>query len=198
MRALGRIRVGWSGSGSELKRLRHFASVKRSSSSPQHFDRPSDALFRSYLNFEKKSSIGPGSGLYDGRSMNLAPFGRNRCANACDFVSPPSRNPLGSRVGTKRCCTQLRNNSVDVCIHNQGDSQARCAKSCKERRRLPVTGGERWPALAGPLGTRPRGQWRSLVEFPTLLLDTPNSPLAHVKVRCNFTSASPLVARYEH
>ena len=80
-----------------------------------------------------------------------------------------------------------------------GDSQARCAKSCKERRRLPVTGGERWPALAGPLvGTRHRGQWRRLVEFPTLLLDTPNPPLAHVKAHRNFPSASPPVARYEH
>ena len=79
-----------------------------------------------------------------------------------------------------------------------GDSQARCAKNCKERRRLPVTGGERWPALAGPLGTRHRGQWRRLVEFPTLLLDTPNPPLAHVKAHRNFPSASPPVARYEH
>ena len=49
MRALGRIRVGWSGSGSELKRLRHFASVKRSSSSPQHFDRPSGYVLQKSL-----------------------------------------------------------------------------------------------------------------------------------------------------
>ena len=40
---------------------------------------------------------------------------------------------------------------VDGSIHNQWRSQTRRAKSCKERRRLPVTGGEHWPALAGLL-----------------------------------------------
>gem|GEM_PF-5965917 len=56
-----------------------------------------------------------------------------------------------------------------------------------------------------PIGKcRPQGrsppleQRRGLVEFPTLLLDTPNPRLAHAKVRRNFPSASPPVARCEH
>ena len=39
---------------------------------------------------------------------------------------------------------------------------------------------------------------RSCSEFPTLLLDTSNPRLAHLKVRRNFPSASPPVARCEH
>ena len=59
--------------------------------------------------------------------------------------------------------------------------------------------------LTHPIGKcRPQGrsppleQRRGLIKFPTLLLDTPNPRLAHIKVRCNFPSASPLVARCEH
>ena len=59
--------------------------------------------------------------------------------------------------------------------------------------------------LTHPIGKcRPQGrsppleQRRGLIKFPTLLLDTPNPRLAHIKVRCNFPSASPPVARCEH